>query len=270
MKDISPDQANILRGGAHVLFQRTGAVGYLDLGDLSDFSLSPQVDANERISGRDGTRTVMKRRVTIKSVEMSIKSGERTLENVRAWLRGGTASADSLAADSIVAGDSITLSECLVGVSVYTDIVAGRYYQFGDPDASKAPLMLLDPANAPVIGSLVEDTDYVVDYEAGMVAFKAAPGSDLAVTLKWLGYTASQGVEFAPMGAADIEGSAIVITNFEDGNVIEKLTLPKVVLEPAGGLQAQIENDSEIEFKMTWLKHATSGWGTLLRVDRRS
>jgi hypothetical protein len=258
---IGPSANNMVQGGRRVYIKRSGEANYVHIGFLEKADPTPQLDVREVENGYDGSKVLIKRRSSVKSIEWDIVTLERTKENLRFWYQGGSLSADTQVAGDVEAGDAKTIVDCLIGVAAYGDIVAGRYYAMSQCDGGKTRVRRLDPATPPTVNGLVEGTGFWVDYENGMIAFAATPGSALAVTLKWL---ALAGSTFSPWSVAGIDDCvAEIVTVGEEGKIVERTAIPKCRLEPAGSDVVNITDDSKLNLKLIQLKHATSGWGTV-------
>jgi hypothetical protein len=260
-----PSGDNLVQGGRRVYIKRSGEAYYTHIGYLEKADPTPDINTREVYNGYDGSEQLIKRRTNIRSVKWDIVSLERTLENLRFWYQGGTKSSWTQSADEVLVGDSEVASGCLIGVSAYTDVVAKVWYPISACDANKTRVHRLNKAVPPTFGSLVEGTDFYVDYENGMVAFAAVLASDVAVTLNWL---AVSGSSFAPWYFAGIDNVvAEIMTVGEEGDIIEVQEIPKARLETAGTDSVTITDDSKINLSLVQMKHATSGWGTYRHAD---
>lgn len=261
LQKIGPSANNMVQGGRRVYIKRNGEANYAHIGFLEKADPTPQLDVREVENGYDGSKVLIKRRASVKSIEWDIVTLERTKENLRFWYQGGSTSADTQSASDIDGNDNKTIVDCLIGVSAYGDIVAGRYYPMSICDGGKTRVRRLDPATPVTVDGLVEGTGFFVDYENGMIAFAATPGSALEITLKWL---ALAGTTFSPWSVAGIDDCAAeIVTVGEEGDIVERVVIPKCRLEPAGSDVINITDDSKLNLKLIQLKHATLAWGTV-------
>jgi hypothetical protein len=261
---VSPSANNFVTGNRIVQIKRSGEANFIHIGRLSKADPTPNIDARDVELGVSGSMVLVKRRTRIKSVDWAVETYERTLENLRLWYQGGSTSAWTQSASLVVSGDSKTIVDMLLDVAAYTDIVAGRYYPVAAADGTTR-IRRLDPATPPTISGLVEGTGFFVDYENGMIALAAAPGSALAATWKWL---AIAGSSFSPWYYQGLDNCvAEILTVGEDGKILEVATIPLCRLESDSADAMIINDEAKLQFKLVQLKHPTSGWGTAYRAD---
>jgi hypothetical protein len=256
---MSPSATNIMKGGTRIWVQRTGTVGYIPLGYIEPVGVAPQIDTQEVISGYDGTRKVVKRYADVRSVEYTVTCNERTKEIVRAWLMGGAKSTVSQTGAEILVGGAKKISEILVGIAAYTDVVVGLAYRLSQGDGSKTPVHHLDKATPVTVADMVEGTDFVVDYEEGMITFGTVPVADKIMTLK---YKTVSETKFSQFASAGISCSVRGVHVLEGGSRIERWELPSARLETSGDGKVDIENPTKLELKLVQLYDATNGFGT--------
>ena len=276
---VAPNSNNYMRGGARVFVRRTteaASGGWLHLGNIVNVTVQPDVNVQEHVTGIDGRREVDRRFTDIRSITYQVQCDENVMENIRLWLHGGTMSSGSQSAVDLSSGAK-KLSEVLRGISAYTDIVAGRWYDLSDGTANKPVIYNISKAYTPnnsyssehvQLGSRAQienDTDagFRIDYLGGKIMFYAAPAADHAVKLK---ATSLSGVQsFDKNYVVDLDVVAEGWYVFEDGEVVDKWTLPRARLEPAGNSAISIDNPKTIEFNLVQLKDSTDGWGTYTR-----
>jgi len=277
LERVSPSSNNYMRGGARVFVRRsteTSAAGWVHFGNIVNVSTAPDVNSSEHVTGIDGRREVDRRFSDIRSITYTIQVDENTMDNVRLWLAGGAAAMSTQTALDKSSG--VKLSVALIGVTAYTDIVVGRWYDISDATGSKVKVFNLDktyakdPTNYPTehvaIGPLhgwAEGTDFLVDYYGAKIMFYTVPLSDYLMYYK--ATALAQVLTFSPLATAEQNVVAEGWMVMEDGKVVDKWTVPSGRLEPSGNAQVSVENPRQLEYKLIQLKHATDGWGTFTR-----
>ena len=170
--------------GVQMLFKRTGTTQFLDLGDLSDVSMTPTVEFLEYSTNRFAKSAIAKRIGQNKGMTIEASINEITPELLRVAFYG-TAKADVAiltmthiekltVADnpSPTDGDTtVTLAFAATeivsvksadGATTYTD--ATDYASTGVAEAGVATLTIKD-ADSPASGSIPASSDIVVEYK---------------------------------------------------------------------------------------------------------
>jgi hypothetical protein len=250
-----------MRGGTRLFVRRTGdnaKLGWIPLGKIDPVGFAPTVKRDELYDGYSGARRLFKTRATTEKVEFTVNCFERTKEILRAWLQGGTASTVAQTGATIAVGDAKKLSDILKEITAYTDIVANKAYKLYDA-AGTAHVHHLDTTAPVTVADLVENTDFVVDYVAGLITFKAVPAADKVIALKFK--TVSE-TAFAMFSNEGIAVECLGVHVLENGSRVERWTIPQARLEPSGDGKVDFENDTKLELKLVQEYHATLGWGT--------
>jgi len=147
-------------GKGKVLFKKSGAAGYTDLGNAPAFTVSVTVDKLEHLSSRSGLSTKDLEVITKLGMAGSFTLDEPNSENLAMFVMSD---AGAVAADqSIVAAGAF---------DTITDIVAGQWYP-----VTKSAVRIFNLDIVAVTGS-VEGTDFLVDKVVGL--FYAIPGGNL-------------------------------------------------------------------------------------------
>ena len=144
-------------------------IGWVDFGNLASFSLKSKGTVKEHIGSYNGVRRVDKTAVTETRVGYEIKSDESSAQNMRFALYGNPGSNLTQVIRAAAAADAITTPV----KNLWYDLVIGG-------------ARVRELTVAAVVSSgptLVEDTDYVVDYKLGRIRFVTTPGTLTSITL---------------------------------------------------------------------------------------
>ncbi len=88
---LAPNTSNYLYGKGRLFFKRTGETGHLDLGNVPNFELTPEVEEQEHFSSRSGVREKDLSFVVEKKLSASLTLEEFSAENLSLAFLGGEA-----------------------------------------------------------------------------------------------------------------------------------------------------------------------------------
>jgi len=268
LEKISPNAANYMRGGTRVYVKRTADAFYQNLGNIVSATLARNEDLQEHISGYTGSKAIDRKRQEVKSIDYTIQTDENTIESVRAWLLGDAATLPTQAA---TVGNCDNIVELCIGLTLYSDVVIGRWYDMRIDEATAVHWKMFDDAFPIVIANMTEGTNFKVDYIAGRITFLTAPAQNEVIGAnasgKLTAVTSGMANKFNQFSVLSIDVSAEGVYVFEDADIRDFWTVPKAQLLPSGDGSISIENDRVIEFTLSQLKHTTLDWGTYERHD---
>jgi len=258
IEQVSPNSKNYMRGGTRIFVRRSTdpAGAMLHVGNIIGAPMSREQDVAEHVSGMSGTRTVDRRRVSVRALVYTVRTDESTFENYRNWMMGSAATTFTQDASTSESQTIGTITGCADGA----DVVVGRYYPL-----AKKMVSSLTVAGMTEYDNDAATGDYKIDYELGKIAFcRAVTTGELSGAVAYH-CSALAGKSFTPFDASEIEVVCEGLRAMEDGDIHEMWTVPKARLEPSGDADITTENDRVMEFTLTQLKHPTSGWGTVTR-----
>jgi hypothetical protein len=257
----SPSSNNILAGADVVLVTFPGDSFPTHFGHIDPLGVNPELQNKELTGVSGGVIGVVKRRQVHLKTTYSLKAYERTEKILRAWFFGGSAASATQTAGTD--GDEAIAD--ITGAAAYGDVLAGVWYPLAKRGVSS---VVIGDGGTPAT-NLVENTDYQVDYHAGRICFlRALAGAGEYAYSVTYSYEAQTQRTFSKHAVSEQIVSAEVWRYFEDGKVIEKETLPKCYLEPAGNAKDEPQDNTGLEFNLIQVPHATLAWGTINRVDR--
>lgn len=220
-------------------------VGFRYLGNTPELNLSIEGDELKHYSAEGGIREQDDSVMLEVNRSMSLITDNISPENVALFFLG-----DSMALTQAVVASA---TETLVGIK------AGMSYFLGVTASNPAGLSGIDPAGFGVatnVGAtaLVEGTDYVMDFDTGLISFLpdsvvAVDDIDIDVTYAVLGSTRTRVIS----GSQPIEGAMNFITDNPKGTN-HKFYMPHVKLSPAGDYALKGEEWQQIPLTVEVLK----------------
>lgn len=135
--------------------------GYLDFGNIAKVSLQPEIEEAKDYSSDEGFRNLARTWVTRAEVKFNLTLSELKNENLQSLFFGTPGTQLTQAAMAAVAGTAINFS-------VGSPSVPNRWY---DILVAGAPVRNI---TAVTVATLVEGTDFEVEYRLGLIRFLTA------------------------------------------------------------------------------------------------
>lgn len=240
---------NYTLGRGKVSFSRFNPDGTLEgfryLGNTPEFNLSIEQETLDHYNSDEGIREKDDSVPLEVNRTGSLVTDNISPENVALFFFG---SSEALT-QAVVASDDETL----------TGIKAGHTYKLGVTSSNPAGYFGIDPAGFAVAvsgggTSLVEDTDYTVDLDNGLITFLegstlAVDGEDIDVTYAVLGSTRTRVIS----GSEPVEGAILFETKNPKGTDCVYF-LPYVKLSPNGDYALKGDEWQQIPLSIEVLK----------------
>lgn len=241
---------NYTLGKGRVRFSRflTGTYnpeGFRYLGNTPELSLSIEGDELKHYSSEGGIREQDDSVMLEVNRTASLITDNISPENVALFLLGSS--------------EALTQAVVAAATETLTSIKAGMSYFLGASDTNPAGYSGIDAAGFAVatnVGAtpLVENTDYVVDLDTGLISFLAdstiaVDGTDIDVTYAVAGSTRTRVIS----GGASVEGAMTFITDNPKGTN-HKFYMPRVKLSPAGDYALKGEEWQQVPLTVEILK----------------
>lgn len=200
---LAPDTANYIRGGAQILFKRSGSSGgYTDLGNLPDFALATLAQYLEHKTSRSGKIVVDRREQTEAGLQLKMSKDELNAANLSMILNADAASAFS---QSSATGNTMSI----------TNPVLGDKYELG---AFRVSAVVAKRATTV---TLTAGTDYSLEADVG--TFRPLPGGAILINdTVDITYTkpAITGNQVNPLSNSGIlRGAILVYIRASDGRI---------------------------------------------------
>lgn len=158
----APNASNYRLEGARVYITLEGDTGLVDLGNIVNPSISQNQQTQKHYTARNGTRVLDREEITSQEYNINFTLDEINTTNLSLAFRGSTAT-------------SLAQSSATVTSEAVTTLL------------NKAVRLQNRKVSAVTISTLVEGTDYVVDYELGAITALTSG----AVGSKTVSYTAA-------------------------------------------------------------------------------
>jgi hypothetical protein len=234
--------------GVRIMFKRTGAgTNWIDMGDVSDLSVTPLAEFLEHFSNQDGRNALAKRILTNRGVSIEATLNEINAENLKlAFLGGNTSNTASTV--------KVTTSEVVASIS-----------------ASGFPIWLLsdDPAGTDKTASVLrvasEDGDIsYTDYEVAGISspyyvrdaggtgggLDALPiGTKIHITYET--ELSTTGTTFTILDDTSVEGQLQFQIRNMEGGLAQILELDSVTIAPSGAITVPVDAVQQLPLTIT-------------------
>lgn len=236
------------RGKVHFSRYKTGTTipeGFFYIGNTPEFSLSIESETLDHYSSDEGIRE------KDDSVPLEVnRTGSLTTDNI-----------DPKNVGLFFFGEDSTVTQAIVAsdTEILTGIKAGHSYKLGITPTNPTGYFGTDPSGfavavSPGGTSLVEDTDYTIDHDNGLITFLedsllAVDDEDIDVTYAVLGSSRSRVIS----GSEPVEGAMMYITKNPKGADVT-FYLPYVKITPNGDYALKGDEWQQIPLSLEVLK----------------
>lgn len=235
--------------GVRIMFKRTGAgTNWIDMGDVSDLSVTPLAEFLEHFSNQDGRNALAKRILTNRGVSIEATLNEINAENLKlAFLGGNTSNTASTV--------KVTTSEVVAAVRPISSSV---WFLSDDPAG-------LTPAarTASVLRVVSEDGDtsysnYEVSGSAGSYFIEdagtggidvLAVGTKLHITYET--ELSTTGTTFTILDDTSVEGQLQFQIRNMEGGLAQILELDSVTIAPSGAITVPVDAVQQLPLTIT-------------------
>lgn len=257
MKEIAPNNSNLMVGGIRAMFQLSGTTGYVDLGHIASHGLNRTVERGIFESDRTGVR---------QEVYSWLKKRGFTFE-VEAPETARTALRMALMADA-------PATQSQTSTSITDEAITGRHDKWVRTAARKISSVVLTNAAGSTTYTL--GTDYEVDAELGAIrTLSTGTTTDAQSLLVDYARAAMTSLyKMNPMQTSRFAGILILKMVAENGFVGE-FYFPSVEVEPKGDLAITTDGPMKtgaFSIKILYDSTQTSGteWGTFYELTAAS
>jgi len=237
--------------GVRIMFKRTGAgTNWIDMGDVSDLSVTPLAEFLEHFSNQDGRNALAKRILTNRGVSIEATLNEINAENLKlAFLGGNTSNTASTV--------KVTTSE-VVAATIVAPITTPIWILSDDPAGGSTASVLRvvsedgdtlypDYTVAGTAGSYyIEDDDHPA--AGGLVDLPV--GTKLHITYE-TELSSTTGTTFTILDDTSVEGQLQFQIRNMEGGLAQILELDSVTIAPSGAITVPVDAVQQLPLTIT-------------------
>jgi len=241
--------------GVRLMFLESGTTSWINLGDLSDVSVTPLAEFLEAFSNHDGKNALVKRILTNRGISIECTLNEINVENLKLVFMGGATGTQS---------KTIQVAEVLTG-STNTDNVNGEVdYTLSDTPTGTGTVTVKSESGAQTY------TGGGSDYDISGVTITAVTTGSLDVDGNKIhvSYETSIGTstKFEVLGNTEIEGQAQFQIRNQDGGLSQILELSSVTIAPSGAIATPVDAIQTLPLTLT-AQAVNGSFGDMFLVD---
>lgn len=236
--------------GVRLMFLESGTTSWINLGDLSDVSVTPLAEFLEAFSNHDGKNALVKRILTNRGISIECTLNEINVENLKLVFMGGATGTQT---------KTIQVAETLTG---YEDANGSVLYTLGDTPAIGSTITVRPEAGGTPYN---ETSDYTVS-SGVLTAVSAA--LDVDGNKVHVSYETSLGsaTKFEVLGNTEIEGQAQFQIRNQDGGLSQILELSSVTIAPTGAIATPVDAIQTLPLTLT-AQAVNGSFGDMFMVD---
>jgi hypothetical protein len=238
--------------GVRLMFLESGTTSWINLGDLSDVSVTPLAEFLEAFSNHDGKNALVKRILTNRGISIECTLNEINVENLKLVFMGGATGTQS---------KTIQVAEVVTG-SINT----------GNPNSEVDYTLSDTPTGTVTVKSESGATTYTAttDYTISGVTITAETTGSINVDGNKIhvsyGTNIGSSTKFEVLGNTEIEGQAQFQIRNQDGGLSQILELSSVTIAPTGAIATPVDAIQTLPLTLT-AQAVNGSFGDMFLVD---